>query len=84
MKRLVGRTDVADALDRLNKLTQEETRAAVVENLEIAHNIKDGVHRFLDHSYVPRTHNLFLYCSTAAEALKRLLHHNSLTIPYFS
>ena len=61
VKRLVGRTDVADAMERLDKLTQEETRTTMVKNLEMAHSIKDGVHRLLDHSYAPYTHSLFLY-----------------------
>jgi hypothetical protein len=42
MKRLMGRTDVEDALRRLDKLTQEETRTTVAENLAVAHSIKDS------------------------------------------
>ncbi|KAH9956631.1 hypothetical protein BC827DRAFT_748423 [Russula dissimulans] len=41
-KRLVGRTDLADALERLDKLTQEETRTTVARNLEMTHSIKDA------------------------------------------
>ena len=59
VKRLVGRTDLADALERLDKLTQEETRTAVAKNLEIAQSIKIGVHLLLDYSRAPRAHNLF-------------------------
>ncbi|KAH9989064.1 hypothetical protein BJV74DRAFT_885250 [Russula compacta] len=40
MKRLVGRTEVEDALQRLDNLTQEETRMTVVKNLEVSHNIR--------------------------------------------
>ena len=61
VKRVVGRTDVANALQRLDKLTHEETLMTVVKNLEMVHGIKDGAHRFLDHSYVSHTHHLFLY-----------------------
>ncbi|KAH9989060.1 P-loop containing nucleoside triphosphate hydrolase protein [Russula compacta] len=40
VERLVGRTEVEDALQRLDKLTQEETRTIVAKNLEVAHSIK--------------------------------------------
>jgi hypothetical protein len=56
----VGRTDVEDALERLDKLTQEETRTIVAKSFEMTHGIKDGVDRFLEHSCAPHTHNLFL------------------------
>jgi hypothetical protein len=42
MKRLMGRTDVEDALRRLDRLTQEEMRTAVAKNLEVVHSIKDS------------------------------------------
>ena len=42
MKRLGGKTDVEDALQRLDKLTQEETRTILAKNLEVTHNIKDS------------------------------------------
>ena len=61
MKRLVGRTGIAAALERLDKLTQEETRTAVAKNLGMTHSIKIGVYRLLDYSYTPRPHNLFLH-----------------------
>ncbi|KAH9956629.1 ankyrin repeat-containing domain protein [Russula dissimulans] len=41
-KRLVGRTDVEDALERLDKLTQEETRTIVAKSFEMTHGIKDA------------------------------------------
>ncbi|KAH8989663.1 hypothetical protein EDB86DRAFT_2942483 [Lactarius hatsudake] len=43
LKRLVGRTDVEDALKRLDVLTQEEMRMAVARNLAITHGIDDNV-----------------------------------------
>jgi len=61
MKRLVGRTGIAAALERLDKLTQEETRTAVAKNLGMTHSIKIGVYRLLDYSYAPHPRNLFLY-----------------------
>ena len=61
MKRLVGRTDVMAALQRLDKLTQEEMRTTVAENWGMAHSIKIGVYRLLDYSYAPHPRNLFLY-----------------------
>ena len=45
LKRLIGRTDVEDALLRLDSLTREESLMAVAKNLEVTHyvdgNVKD-------------------------------------------
>jgi hypothetical protein len=38
MKRLIGRTDLEDALKRLDKLTLEEARMAIAQNLKATHN----------------------------------------------
>ncbi|KAI0295154.1 hypothetical protein B0F90DRAFT_1638316, partial [Multifurca ochricompacta] len=43
MKRLVGRTDVEDALQRLDKLTLEELRMVVAKNLEVAYGVDGNV-----------------------------------------
>jgi hypothetical protein len=43
LKRLVGRTDIEDALERLDKLTQEEARMATAEGLKATHGIDDKV-----------------------------------------
>ncbi|KAI9465553.1 hypothetical protein BJY52DRAFT_590291 [Lactarius psammicola] len=43
LKRLVGRTDVENALKRLDVLTQREMRMAVTRNLEVTHGINDDV-----------------------------------------
>ncbi|KAH9009089.1 hypothetical protein EDB84DRAFT_1221289 [Lactarius hengduanensis] len=43
LKRLVGRTDVENALMRLDVLTQREMQMAVARNLEITHGIEDNV-----------------------------------------
>ncbi|KAH9173902.1 hypothetical protein EDB89DRAFT_2241909 [Lactarius sanguifluus] len=43
LKRLVGRTDIEDALKRLDKLTQEEARMAAAQLLKITHNIENKV-----------------------------------------
>ena len=42
-KKLFGRKDVEDALQRLDKLTQEESRMAAAEALTIARGIDDNV-----------------------------------------
>ena len=42
-KRLIGRTDMEDALQRLDKLTQEEARMAVAENLKATHAVDERV-----------------------------------------
>lgn len=39
----MGRTDIEDALGRLDKLTQEEARMAIMEVLKVAHHVEDGV-----------------------------------------
>ena len=41
MKGLIGRTEIEDALKRLDKLTQEEARMAAAQNLKVTH-IVDG------------------------------------------
>ena len=41
MKRLIGRTDMEDAMKRLDKLTQEEVRMAVAENLKATHAVDE-------------------------------------------
>jgi predicted nucleic acid-binding Zn-ribbon protein len=43
MKRLVGRTDMEDALKRLDKLTQEEARMVVAENLKATRAVDERV-----------------------------------------
>ncbi|KAI9450825.1 hypothetical protein BJY52DRAFT_1419406 [Lactarius psammicola] len=43
LKRLVGRNDVEDALQRLDKLTQEEARMAAAEALVITRGVYDKV-----------------------------------------
>ncbi|KAH9037497.1 hypothetical protein EDB85DRAFT_2273396, partial [Lactarius pseudohatsudake] len=43
LKKLIGRNDVEDALQRLDRLTQEEARMAAVEALSIARGIDDKV-----------------------------------------
>ena len=42
-KKLIGRTDMEDALKRLDKLTQEETRMAVAQNLKATHTVDERV-----------------------------------------
>ncbi|KAH9011776.1 hypothetical protein EDB84DRAFT_1424602 [Lactarius hengduanensis] len=43
LKKLIGRNDVEDALQRLDRLTQEEARMAAVETLTITRGIGDKV-----------------------------------------
>ena len=43
LKKLFGRADIEDALGRLDKLTQEEARMAIMEVLKVAHNVEDRV-----------------------------------------
>ena len=43
LKRLAGRTDLDDALKRLDRLTQEEARMAVAEVLRITQSVREAV-----------------------------------------
>jgi hypothetical protein len=43
LRKLVGITDIEDALGRLDKLTQDEVRMAVAQNLKITHCVEDKV-----------------------------------------
>jgi hypothetical protein len=42
---LIGNTDVEDALQRLNNLTEEEARIASAELLRTSRGLGEGVHR---------------------------------------
>ncbi|KAF8496174.1 hypothetical protein F5888DRAFT_1835294 [Russula emetica] len=48
MKRLIGRTDMEDALKKLDKLTDEEARMAVAQNLKATHNVDERVRGVAD------------------------------------
>jgi len=48
LKRLAGRTDMEDALKRLDKLTQEEARMAIAQNLKATHAVDDRVGVVID------------------------------------
>ncbi|KAH9165986.1 hypothetical protein EDB89DRAFT_2076339 [Lactarius sanguifluus] len=48
LKRLAGRTELEDALKRLDKLTQEEARMAAAQLLEIAHNVENKITQVID------------------------------------
>lgn len=43
LKKLVGRTDIEDALQRLEKLTQDESRMATAEGLRATHGIDNRI-----------------------------------------
>jgi hypothetical protein len=42
-KRLIGKTDMEDALKKLDKLTQEEARMIIAENLRATHAVDERV-----------------------------------------
>jgi hypothetical protein len=48
LKKLIGRTDIEDALKRLDKLTQEEARMATAQVLKATHNVDYRVKRMAD------------------------------------
>ena len=43
LKRIVGKTDVEDAIQRLDVLTKEENLMTVVRNLEVTHRVDNNV-----------------------------------------
>jgi hypothetical protein len=43
VKKLIGRTEIEDALKRLDKLTQEEARMAAAQNLKATHAVDERV-----------------------------------------
>src|ERR1019366_8667775 len=43
LRKLVGRTEIEDALKRLDKLTQEEARMATAQVLKVTHAVDDRV-----------------------------------------
>ena len=43
VKKLVGRTDIEDALGRLDRLTQDEVRMAAAQGLKATHEVDDKV-----------------------------------------
>ena len=46
--KLVGKTDIEDALSRLDKLTQEEVRMAIAQLLKLTHGVDNKVTRIDD------------------------------------
>jgi methyl-accepting chemotaxis protein len=48
MKKLVGRTDLEDALKRLDKLTHEEARMAAAQVLKATHSVEERVRGVAD------------------------------------
>ena len=43
MKKLVGRTEIEDALGRLDRLTQDEVGMAATQGLKATHEVDDKV-----------------------------------------
>jgi len=48
VKKLVGRTDVEDALGRLDRLTQDEVRMAAAQGLKATHEVDNKVQAIHD------------------------------------
>jgi hypothetical protein len=44
-KKLIGRTDIEDALKRLDKLTHEEAWMGIAQNLKATHTVGESVRR---------------------------------------
>ncbi|KAH9165972.1 hypothetical protein EDB89DRAFT_261326 [Lactarius sanguifluus] len=50
LKKLAGKTELEDALKRLDKLTQEEARMAAAQLLKIVHNVENKITQVIDSS----------------------------------
>ena len=48
MKKLLGKTEMEDALKKLDNLTQEEARMAAAENLKLTHTVDKKVEGVVD------------------------------------
>ena len=48
MKRVIGRTDIEDALKRLDKLTREEVWMGIAQNLQATHTVGKSVREVVD------------------------------------
>ena len=47
-KKLIGRTEIEDALKRLDKLTHEEAWMGIAQNLRATHNVGEDVRGVAD------------------------------------
>ena len=47
-KKLIGRTDIEDALKRLDKLTHEEAWMGIAQNLKATHTVGENVRGVVD------------------------------------
>ena len=47
-KKLIGRTDMEDALKKLDKLTREEAWMGIAQNLKATHTVGESVRRVAD------------------------------------
>jgi hypothetical protein len=52
VKKLIGKTDIEDALKRLGRLTQEEARMAAAQLLKVTNMIDHGVRKVADNVLV--------------------------------
>ena len=48
VKKLIGRTDVEDALKRLDRLTHEEAWMGIAQNLRATQTVSENVRRVVD------------------------------------
>ena len=55
MKKLIGRTDIEDALKRLDKLTHEEAWMGIAQNLRATHNVGESVRGVADRVFSVET-----------------------------
>ena len=65
MKKLVGRSDIEDALRRLDKLTQEESRMAAAEGLRATHGVSEGM-KVAINAVLDGAHLIFLLSTTSS------------------
>ena len=79
MKRLAGRTDLEDALQRLDVLTKEENLVIAARNLEVTHRVDANVTATQElarniHDNVEVTNLCLSHVGTVMDEQQRLLH----------
>ncbi|KAH9056256.1 hypothetical protein EDB87DRAFT_1264572 [Lactarius vividus] len=74
LKKLIGRTDIEDALGRLDRLTQQEVQMAIVQVMKIAHHIKDGVQTVSDKVNVAIEGTFSILLAASQERYRNLIY----------
>ena len=85
MKRLLGKSDIEDALRKLDKLTQEEARMATAEVLKVTQRVDEKVTvremRFSGHIRIPE-HRFIRWERSESNHTTKRRRREAFVIPY--